>query len=259
MWNRVLASFVLVGSVLLACGGRTDDLHASSSGSGGSSGGGSGGGSGGSSGGGSGGSSGGGSGSSSGISGSSSGVSSSSSGGPACVYVDPSTYDTSCNQASDCVYVTTGEVCDGYCQGCGNTLINQDGLARYDQTVASIVVGQCGCDLQVPPSCVNHQCASEGPDGGPPDGGTCVYVDPSSFDHSCNVDSDCTSILSGDICSGQCDCGGNTAINVDGESQYQDDVAGIAFLGCPCPAPPPTVCVAGTCELGPISAGRAHR
>jgi len=245
MRNAILASAVVVASVLFACGGRTDGVGHESSSSSGSSGGT--------------GSSSGGTGSSSGISSSSSGGSSGSSSGgiPACVYVDPTTYDQSCNTASDCEYITTGDVCEGFCD-CGGTLVNVDGLARYEQAIAGIVPGQCGCDPGLPPSCVNHQCVVEGPDGGPPDGGTCVFVDTSTYDSSCKVDTDCTLIHSGQICSGECLCGGNAAINVDGEARYQDAIAGLNLLDCPCVAQPPPFCAGGVCLEG-VAAGRAHR
>jgi hypothetical protein len=259
MWNRVIASSAVVASLLcaFACGGRTDGLGSNSS-SGASSSGSSSGTSGSSSG--ISGSSSGGTGSSSGISSSSSGGSSGSSSGelPQCVYVDPTTYDQSCNTASDCTYVTTGDVCDGFCDGCGSTLINQDGLARYEQAIAGLVPGQCACGVSLPPACVNHQCVVEGPDGGPLDGGTCVYVDPSTYDTSCKVDTDCTLIRSGEICSGECSCGGNTAINVDGEVQYKNAIAGLDLLDCPCVAQPPPFCGGGQCLEG-VAAGRAHR
>jgi hypothetical protein len=35
--------------------------------------------------------------------------------GAVCVDIDLSTYDTSCNQASDCISITAGTICGGDC------------------------------------------------------------------------------------------------------------------------------------------------
>jgi hypothetical protein len=263
MWLRAAVVTSFVASVFLACGGRTEGLGGSSSG--GSSGGGSSGASSGASSGGSGssgsGSSGSGSSGSGGGSGggSSSGFSSSSSGGVvSCVFIDPNTYDRSCNTGSDCTYVTTGEVCTGYCVGCGSTLINQDGLARYEKAVAPIQGGECGCGVAAPPSCVDHTCSVEGPDGGPPsDAGQCVDILISTFDQSCNVASDCMLVRGGEVCSGECDCGGTSPINVGAYPAYQNDLTGVVLEACPCPPPPPVVCMGGTCAVE-LPSGRVH-
>jgi hypothetical protein len=89
-------------------------------------------------------------------------------------------------------------------------------------------------------------------------GGACVTVDASTYDASCAVDADCTSIRSGLVCSGGCDCGGDTPINVSGEARYEASIAGLELTACPCPMSPPVRCVAQRCTVcanGPPDAG----
>lgn len=239
MWIRAFVSSALVGALFLACGGRTDGIPSSSS-SGASSGSSS-----------SGSSSGGSSGSSSGVSssGSSSGTVVS------CVYVDLNSYDRSCNTASDCVYISSGDICDGSCADCGSDLINVDGLSRYQNAIAPIHLGQCYCGAPAPAECIDHQCTSGvdvvdagPPDEGPPDTGVCVNVDLSTYDVSCKVDSDCIQITSGEICSGSCACGGST-INADGQSRYDQQLSQVQLAPCACPAFGVARCITGTCTL----------
>jgi len=249
MWKRVLVTSVLVGSVLFACGGKTDGVgHASSSGSGSSGSGSSSGGTGSSS---------GVTGSSSGVTGSSSGESGSSSGcgpgcRPQCVDIDPASYDRSCNTADDCVYITTGQICQGDCASCGGTPINKDGYAQWSATVAMVDPGTCFCGAPAPLGCVNHVCQAEPPveiDAGPPDAGACVNIDLSTYDVSCKVDSDCTQITSGEVCDRNCACGGS-AVNVDGLSRYQQELQGAGTgPACSCPAFGVPRCIATKCTL----------
>ena len=261
MWKPVLASSVLVAALVLACGGRTDGVGngsssgASSSGAGSSSGSGST-----SSSGGTGSSSGGVTGSSSGgISGSSSGESGSSSGGPSCVFIDPGSYDHSCNAAADCVYITSGEICRGDCASCGSTPINQDGYAKWSATVATIDPATSFCGAPAPLACVSHVCQAQPVEldagvieTGPPDASGCVFIDLSTFDQSCKVDSDCTEITSGQVCDRNCACGGS-AVNVDGLARYQQEVQGAASgPACSCPAFGQPRCIASKCTLCPF-------
>src|SRR5262249_16872803 len=52
-----------------------------------------------------------------------------------------------------------------------------------------------------------------------------VEIDPTSYDQTCARDADCFAITAGTFCSGAplCMCKG-TAINVDGESRYQQQI-----------------------------------
>jgi hypothetical protein len=89
-------------------------------------------------------------------------------------------------------------------------------------------------------------------------GGACVNVDASTYDASCAVDADCTVIRSGQVCSGGCDCGGDTPINVSGEARYEATIAGLHLEACPCPSGPLVRCIAQrctACSFGPPDAG----
>lgn len=206
-----------------------------------------------------GGSSGGGSGS-----GGSGGGSGSSSGGvgTGCVYLPLSRYDTSCGTDSDCVTVTTGNVCNGDCL-CGGSAINVASEGEWKTDVSSVLVGECGCPAEPLPRCIASTCTvcTGGPSDPPgcstgiADSGTitvdattpaCVYILPSTYSTSCNVDSDCTLLPEGQVCSGNCECGGSP-VNRSGEAAFQMLTAGITFAQCPCVAPPPIRCVMGTC------------
>jgi hypothetical protein len=230
----------MAGCLVLACGGKTvgggppggslgDDSSSSSSGasSGSTSS--------------SGGSSSGGSSSGSSSSGSSSGVTVS------CVSIDLSSYDQSCQHASDCISVLSGEVCDGQCN-CPEAPVNSSEQGRYDQAISSIDFAMCGCTAEFPPQCVNGLCTS-GPgevDAGEADAGVCVDVDVSTYDTSCKADSDCIDITAGVLCTGQCDCGGST-INVDGQARYEAAVAPVRFEDCPCAFGGPLRCIQNQC------------
>jgi hypothetical protein len=92
----------------------------------------------------------------------------------ACVDIDLSTYDRSCNVASDCIEINSGVLCPGACM-CGGSTINKSGQARYDAAISSIQTTACPCPAQSPPACVNGQCTvcGFGPNQPPgcPDGG----------------------------------------------------------------------------------------
>jgi len=100
-------------------------------------------------------------GSGSGTSSSDAGVSGSGSGAAQCVQISLSSYDQSCNVASDCTVIETGNVCSGSC-GCGDTFINVSGEAQYEQAVSGITFGDCFCP-SVEPQCVNNQCVGAVP------------------------------------------------------------------------------------------------
>jgi hypothetical protein len=165
--QRAFLALALAGSLFGACGGKTAGENGgmgssagSSSGSSGSSGGSS-----------SGSSSGATTGSSSGYSGTSSGLATSSSGAPACVYIDPTTYDQSCNGPGDCFLISTGSICTGACLCSGNAGINVSGEKRYLAAVSPFATGLCPCAPSLPPVCVGHQCYAC--TGGPSDPAEC--------------------------------------------------------------------------------------
>jgi len=231
---RALSLPALATCLLLACGGKTEGGPSGGSSSGGSS------------------SSGGGS---SGSGGSSSGgVSSGSSSGSVvgCVFVDLSTYDQSCKQASDCIAVASGEVCADQCN-CPQSVVNASEQGRYDQAISSIQSGTCFCSNEPLPQCIDNQCTldtSVAIDAGPtPDSGVCVDVDPTTFDRSCKADTDCIDVTTGVLCTGQCACGG-TPINVDGQATYDAEVAPLGTgTACPCPPDGVTRCLQNQCTL----------
>jgi len=77
-------------------------------------------------------------------------------------------------------------------------------------------------------------------------GQACVDIVLSTYDQSCNQASDCMTIQAGEVCNGDCACGGSP-VNISGQARYDQAVSGIRFEGCPCPASPPPACIAGTC------------
>jgi hypothetical protein len=75
----------------------------------------------------------------------------------------------------------------------------------------------------------------------------------SSYDQSCNIDADCVTITSGNLCSGDCRCGGST-INKSGLATYESETSGLGASTCFCPAEGVPQCIGGTCTLcGPGS------
>lgn len=214
----------------------------------------------------------------------------------ACVTVDLSSFDTSCNVDTDCIAITTGVVCQAECFGCGNNAaINQSSEQAYESATSLVSEGSsaCPCPASGAPRCLSGSCFlcsldpnsptqppgcqevifdggtttddagddtgcldcsddsstddAGGDDTGVSDGGSCVFIDPATFDTSCDANSDCTLIIqTGTVCDGSCECGG-TPVNVDGQSQYEQDIQGIVFAGCPCAAGRPPACSAGTC------------
>src|SRR5580704_3121666 len=72
--------------------------------------------------------------------------------GAACVNVELSSYDQSCNVDADCVEITSGTICNGSC-ACGGSAINVDGKARYQSQVAGITTAGCPCAYPGNPTC----------------------------------------------------------------------------------------------------------
>jgi hypothetical protein len=99
----------------------------------------------------------------------------------------------------------------------------------------------------------------ESDDAGAP---VCISVDPTSYDQSCAVDSDCLEITAGDFCEGTawCTCG-VAAINVAGKASYEQQMNDIQTKlkagqgGCFCPFLGHPTCVAGACTLCGSPAG----
>jgi hypothetical protein len=94
--------------------------------------------------------------------------------GGECVYIDLASYDQSCKSASDCVGIQIGEVCSGSCN-CGGSLINQSGLARYENATRGIKFDDCPCAADGLPQCVEGKCTLcslvDAAPGCPEDGG----------------------------------------------------------------------------------------
>ncbi len=195
----------------------------------------------------------------------------------ACVVVDLSTYDQSCDQDSDCVSVESGPVCDGYfafcdTQGCGGATIRASEQPRYQRAISAVSPAPLpyDCPLCQNPVCLDHTCtlfqdggtvaendADDSDDeGDASDGGACVNVDLTGYDVSCTTNSDCISVTSGDICPGSCACGGST-ISQSGEAQYEAQygaaISRIPLGTCGCPLSGIPECVGGTCVVcGPL-------
>jgi len=194
-----------------------------------------------------------------------------------CVNISLSDFDQSCSTDSDCVLIRTGPICDGECSCGGDSPINASGQSLYSSETSSISFQPCHCAPDGFTQCVAGQCsfcpagedcvsifrdggtgsdggivitdAGVGPEDAGVDGGsTCVEVDLSSYDTSCNQDSDCFLIQTGQVCDGDCTCGGEP-INVSGEMQYEQAVSGIVFAECGCPVGPAGTCLNGTCTL----------
>jgi hypothetical protein len=81
-------------------------------------------------------------------------------------------------------------------------------------------------------------------------------ISASNYDQSCNVDTDCQQVASGDYCSSTVCLCGNSTINVGAMAQFYEDVSktpvgsgAIQSLICPCPAIIPC-CRHGMCLGG---------
>jgi hypothetical protein len=102
--------------------------------------------------------------------------------------------------------------------------------------------------------CTGSSDASTGDAGS--DGAVCIDLTPSTFDQTCTLDSDCFMVTGGHFCSGApwCMCG-LAAINVDGQSRYQQELKDIQSRltpgprGCSCPFLGRPTCVSKQCVL----------
>jgi hypothetical protein len=80
--------------------------------------------------------------------------------GAVCVDIDVSTYDHSCTKDSDCIVVSNGMICPGWC-ACPNAAINVDGQMRIEQAVAplqSSLNNTCACPSAPVPVCRQGVC-----------------------------------------------------------------------------------------------------
>jgi hypothetical protein len=192
--------------------------------------------------------------------------------GGQCVNVEVTAADLTCSIDSDCALASSGMICERPC-GCGAGAVNAPAAARFAIETASLPEVACPpCASPGEPRCAFGQCTlcdSNRPgcgDGGVRivdaggrdtgsggdatttlDGGRCVEVVLLTYSLSCSSSSDCTLIQTGEVCSGQCECGGS-AVSAGELSRYHDATAGIVFAACPCEASPAPQCVAGACN-----------
>jgi hypothetical protein len=95
-------------------------------------------------------------------------------------------------------------------------------------------------------------------DGAASDAATCVDIDVSTYDRSCQTDSDCINVSAGMICSGyNCLCGG-AAINAGEQDRYNAALASVQpgpgpYCGCPYFGRPR--CLKAQCVYCPSSIG----
>jgi hypothetical protein len=91
--------------------------------------------------------------------------------------------------------------------------------------------------------------AGDAGDDGSGGGTACNTVDISSFDRSCQKDSDCITVAAGTFCPGQCTCG-TAAINLGEAQRYSQTLAPLKpLIQCSCPSVGSPTCVAGQCKL----------
>jgi hypothetical protein len=109
---------------------------------------------------------------------------------------------------------------------------------------ARLLVPALASLLAVFVACGGKTATVSGIDAGP----TCVDINLSTYDHSCNVDTDCTLLTGGQVCSGNCDCGG-TPVNISGQAAYQAALGSIQLGECPCPYTGTPRCVQSQCTL----------
>jgi hypothetical protein len=202
-------------------------------------------------------------------------------GGAGCVDLEVVPSDLSCGSDSDCELVRTGQVCSGQCS-CGDTPVNTAAGARFQSATASLTLEACPCAFEGEPHCLGGQCmlcglGSNQPDcnedggitiiedggifivdGGEfdsgistADGSTCVDIELSTYDQSCNQASDCVLLPTGEVCSGQCACGGSP-VNISEQSRYGQQTSGIKFGACNCPIEPVPECSTGGVCVIPV-------
>jgi len=95
---------------------------------------------------------------------------------------------------------------------------------------------------------VTSDAGGGGGSGSSSGGEACAEVPLSSFDTSCQVDTDCVSVVTGMLCPGACNCGGST-INQSSQSDWQSQAGRFLTGNCFCPDSPAPRCIGGTCTL----------
>jgi len=80
--------------------------------------------------------------------------------GDTCIDIDLATYDQSCQQASDCILIFTGEVCSPSDCPCNQALVNISGEPRYDQAYNSLPLFICSCPSLGEPECIAGKCTA---------------------------------------------------------------------------------------------------
>jgi hypothetical protein len=200
-------------------------------------------------------------------------------GGAGCVNLEVLPPDLACGSDQDCELVRTGEVCNGQCS-CGDTPVNTAAAARFQSETASLRLEACPCADPGEARCFGGQCTLCGfgpnqpagcndaggittiPDGGifivdggeldtaisTTDGATCVDIDVSTYAQSCMQASDCILIQTGEVCSGQCSCGG-LPVSASEQSRYDQATSGITFGACSCPKEVAPSCFENRCEF----------
>ena len=181
-------------------------------------------------------------------------------GGSQCIDFEPAPSDLTCGSDQDCELVRSGAVCIGQCS-CGDTPVNTGASARFASDTAPLKLESCPCAFEGEARCLAGQCTlcaagSTQPAGcadaatTPPatDGGLCVDIDLSTYDQSCVVATDCIVILTGQVCSSECACGGSP-VNAAEQARYEEATSGIAFGECACPLEIAPSCVGNTCVL----------
>ena len=123
--------------------------------------------------------------------------------------------------------------------------------SRYAAAVLALTAAACG-------GAVNGDGPGGGPDGGAtvggatdgggPDGPACAAIRASDYDQSCQTDSDCVNVFSGDTCV-LCPCM-NATINKNAAAEYHP-VIPVGAPGCMylCATPYPPTCVNGVCAM----------
>jgi hypothetical protein len=78
------------------------------------------------------------------------------------------------------------------------------------------------------------------------DAGACVDIPISAYSTVCGSAEQCTVLPVGQVCSGNCLCGGVPA-NVSAETVFAHLTAGMKFAVCPCAPPPALECIGKVC------------
>jgi hypothetical protein len=191
--------------------------------------------------------------------------------GTGCVTFSASDFDDSCKSDSDCTTVTL-DVCPGQCLCQGDTAVNAYSQAydNYSAKAQQVSQSVCGCIAEGPAAiCSNKKCVAcasnsslsgcafgggGDTDAGiisdpppPEDAGFCVNAPLSEFSTACTVDTDCVLVRTGEICSGECSCGGSSMAAASLPA-YDVVTAGIEFDTCPCPYFGKPACVNNACS-----------